>query len=554
LPLPEASPDETLPASILYEDDELLVVHRPAAGEPTLITFADLTFRPKEHSIWGQEAATKLGLNAIGFVAKRENWFPVASVQAAAPAVRAALRGPAMTYGYSMGGYGALKYATLLGAARAFAVCPQTSIAPTEVPWDTRFHKFYKASLHAGMAIGPGEAGEVAVLLADPYMPEDCRHAKRISREAGVNWVRTPFMDHAAIWLLVGGDFLPQVMGMIMEADLAGLAGVMRARRHTSPHWFRHAGNAAFRHNHVPLANRLWLRALELGLAKTIAEQDATRALRERMRALNQAGKRDAARDLALLQADLRPESFAIQAQVGHALLGMQEAAAAEQPFRAALKLRKNVGNVYQGLSVVLSSSGRLKEAVTLCRTGMKLAPGDDGLQIHLGHMLLNSGRVEEAEDVFRSLLEVNPRHSKALLGLSNSLAARGEREEAIEVARSLITEGESDIQAYLWLGQLLLFMGEPEEAEPVFRHAVSLDNASGAAQIGLARALERSGRMEEARYVATRAAEALPNDAKLQAMARRVGPPAPDMVFEEGEVVQPRSRLRRFFGAFLRR
>lgn len=535
---------------ILYEDEHLVVVHQPAKGRPTLITFADLTFRPQGTKIWGEEVTRKLGVNAIGFVARRENWFPAASVAAAAPAVRAATEGPAVTYGYSMGGYAALKHAAVLGAAQSFAVCPQSSIAPADVPSDTRFHRFYQPEHHAAMAVRPGEPGAFSVLLADPYMPEDRRHAERLAA-AGVHWIRTPFMDHASIWLLVDSAFLGTVLGRLLEEDIAGLTALMRDRRHTSPHWFRHAGNAAFRRGHPVLANRLWDRALELGLARIVLDQDIGRLLPQRVGELRNRGRHEAARDLALRQASLRPEEFTSQSHAAHALLGMGEAGVAEAPFRAALALKGNVGHIYQGLSLVLGSQGRTDEAVALCRAGIKAAPKDNGLRVHFGHLLLNTGKVQEAEEQFRAVLEQNATERRALLGLSHTLAARGERAEAIAVARQVISEGATDPDAFLWLGQLLLFIGEPAEAEPVFRDALAAAPDNGAAHVGLARALERTGRVEEARRLIAEAARLLPRDSKVQAIAKRLGPPAP--VRPEEEAVQA-SPLRRWVKAFFSR
>lgn len=546
-------PSTLTQSSLLYEDEHIVVILRPGRGEAaegmTLVTFADLTFRPDGDRIWGQEAAAKLGVTTIGFVARRENWFPAASVAAAAPAVRAALRGPAVAYGYSMGGYAALKYAALVGADRALAVCPQSSIDPAEAPWDTRFHGFHQPGLHAGMSVRPGEPGGFALMLADPYMPEDRRHALRLRDEAGVHWLRTPFMDHASVWLLVESGFLRKVLDLLLAADLPGLAALMRARRHTSPHWFRHVGNAAFRHGHAAMANRLWRRALELGLPPGVAEQDLSRLLRDRMRRLRNANRPEAARDLALLQAALRTEDFHSQAQAAHALLGMGEAAAAEAPFRAALALRGDVGHVYQGLSLVLGSQGRMEEAIALCKRGVKEAPGDGGLRVHFGHLLLNNGKVDEAEEQFRTVLKQDPAHPQALLGLSHTLAARGDRAEAVAVARRMIAEGNTDPQAFLWLGQLLLYMGEPAEAEPVFRDALAGAPESGPAHIGLARALERTGRVEEARRVVAEAAALLPRDAKVQALAKRLGPPSAARA--EVAAGPPPSRLRRWVTAF---
>ncbi|WP_379593329.1 tetratricopeptide repeat protein [Teichococcus globiformis] len=546
---------------ILFEDDHLRVVHQPrriSRGEDevlrdvTLITFSDLTFRPEGTQIWGQEVARKLGVSAIGFVAKRENWFPPASVAAAASAVRQAVPGRAVTYGYSMGGYAALKHAATLGAEASFAVCPQSSISPAEAPWDSRFHRFHRAELNGTMAVRPGESGGFAVMLADPYMPEDRDHAARLSGQAGVHWLRTPFMDHASIWLLVEGDFLGRVMERVLAADLPGLTLMMRERRHNSPHWFRHAGIAAFRRNHVGMANRLWRHALTLGLHPMVLEQDIGRLLPQRVQELRALGRGEAARDLALAQAAAAPTDFTSQSHAGHALLGMAEVAAAEAPLRAALGLRQDVGHIYQGLSLVLGTLGRTDEAVALCRKGIAAAPADAGLRAHFGHLLLNAGQVQEGEAVFRATLEKDPADRQALLGLSHSLAARGEREEAIGIARQAIADGATDAAAFIWLGQLLLFIGDPVEAEPVFRDALAAAPEIGDGHVGLARALERTGRIEEARRVAAEAAAALPQHAKVQAIARRLGPPSVALV--EADAGPPPSSLRRFLGAFFSR
>ena len=123
-----------------------------------------------------------------------------------------------MTYGYSMGGYAALKYARMLGISRALGVCPQASIDPVDVPDDKRFHKFHKRGLHDGMMMTASEAPEFGVLMADPYMANDRTSAELFAR-VGVHWLRTPFMDHATIWLLVETEFLHEVLRLILQAE-----------------------------------------------------------------------------------------------------------------------------------------------------------------------------------------------------------------------------------------------------------------------------------------------------------------------------------------------
>lgn len=137
---------------IIFEDEEIRVVHRPGATPYTLLTFAAVAHRPKDAWIWAEPPIEKLDIEAIGVIGKRENWYPAASMRAAAPAIRPLLRACAVGYGYSMGGYAVLKYGRLLGLTHGLAVSPQTTIDPAEVPQDRRFHRFHDAALHGGMA------------------------------------------------------------------------------------------------------------------------------------------------------------------------------------------------------------------------------------------------------------------------------------------------------------------------------------------------------------------------------------------------------------------
>ena len=106
-----------------------------------------------------------------------------------------------------------------------------------------------------------------------------------------------------------------------------------------------------------------------------------------------------------------------------------------------------------------------------------------------------------------------------------------------------------------IWLGQLLLVVGEPAEAEPHFAEALRLAPQIGAAHIGMARVLERTGRLEQARHVAADAAAALPNDARVQAIARRMGPPeTPKALPVVEQEAPPVGGLRRLLGAFFGR
>ncbi|MCQ4162643.1 tetratricopeptide repeat protein [Roseomonas sp. GC11] len=533
---------------ILYEDEHLLVVHHPADGPFTLITFADMSFRPKEHVIWGQDPAGKLGLNAIGFVPKAENWYPTASVEKAAPAVRAALRGPAITYGYSMGGHGALKHAARLGAEAVLAVSPQDSIDPAEVPWDTRFHKYHDPALHAGMAVRPGEAGAYAVVMADPYLPEDHGQTTRLCERLGAHWVRAPFMDHAAIWRLADHNVLGEALRLALAQDAPGLFQMLRGRRRVSRRWVRQMAAAAMRRGHLRMANRLWRHGRRIGIPANITSTDVQRHTVLRIQALRAQKRQRKARDLALFQPRAWPQDTTLGLRLAAILHNMGEMASCERLYREILGRHPQLVAAYEALGKLLVSQKKQDEAVALCLEALEHMPEQAELRLYLARLLLDLGRAEEAEAQFRTLLEHTPHHPQALLGLSHSMAARGERQAAAELAREAVRELRDDPEACLWLGQLLLYLGEPYEAEPIFRTAVQGLPERAEAHIGWARALERTGHHAAAQRVAAAASATMPEDLRLQALTRRLGPPEEEEREEQGP---PPSRLRLWLREF---
>lgn len=116
-----------------------------------------------------------------------------------------------MTYGGSMGGYGALAYADSVGAHVAFALNPQSTLAPKQVPWETRFPEGRVQDWDGAFA----EAREGMKNLHTAYVAADMRHAmdaKHVERLQQENLcvLNVPFVGH----------FMPahlRNMGMLQE-------------------------------------------------------------------------------------------------------------------------------------------------------------------------------------------------------------------------------------------------------------------------------------------------------------------------------------------------
>lgn len=512
------------PTRILFEDREILVLHRPGRSEHTLVTFGDLTFRPKGDAFWGREAADRLDLDAVGIVARRENWYPLASIEAAAAAVRAALKPRSLGYGYSMGAYGALKHGRRLGLDAVIAVTPQVSIAPADVPADTRFHRFFRPGLHAGMRLAGEDLAPFAVVLADPYDGVDWFHA-RLAAEAGpVHLLRAPHAGHSAIWLLTGSDVLSQVVPPALDGDIAALRALMRERRARSGHWFRLMGRAAHGRGHAAWAEAMWARARALHIPEQILAQERARAGVDRAQRLLALGRRDEAVALARLQAAAAPPEVAgAIGQSAHLLLAAGEGVEAEAAFRRALALQPDGADLHVGLSLALSAQGRQAEATAAARESHAALPEEPEIATHYAHLLVGGGAEAqaEAERLFRAVLARQPAHGLALYGLSLVLAARRRPAEALQVARQASARLPGHAESLAWLARLVMEAGDASAAERLYRRLQRLGPARPEAYAGLAAALRAQGRRTEAIGALRRGLTAVPGDAALAAQLR---------------------------------
>jgi tetratricopeptide (TPR) repeat protein len=519
----------TVPRRVIFRDREIVVVHQPGASAYSLVTFSDLTFRPEGRSFWGEEVATKLGLDTVGVVARRENWFPRASMQAAAAAIRAVLKPQAVTYGYSMGAHGALKHAALLGAASTIAVTPQASIAPADVPWDERFHGFHRMPLHRDMRVSAADVAPFTAVIADPYHELDWRNARMAASATGTHLLRAPLSGHAAIWLLAATETLEAMLAAALAGDAAAMHAVLRQRRAQSGQWFRLMARAAFGRGHARLAENLWTRAGELGVSPAVLRYERAEALADRALRLIALGRVEDAAQACRTLAALSPQAAPRVGRAAHLLLSAGAAAEAEATFRRAIELRPAGADLHLGLSLSMAMQGRAADALAAAAQGHAAAPGDIDLGSHYGHLLnaAGPGRQADAEAIFRAVLAQDPRAGQALFGLSTVLAARGAVAEALVLAHRAAARlpGRPDVQE--WHPRMLLRAGRAMQAERIFRRLAHADASRPAAHLGWADALVALDRRGEAIAALRRGLASLPGDPALAARLRELTAPA---------------------------
>lgn len=264
-PVPDPAPE------CIFDGSHLRAVLWPGKRQDRLIVTFDYRqdgktdFTPDTHLT----TFHRLGYPQIAIKTARNDWYvnPDTVALAAALAPLARRFGRVQMLGFSMGGYGALRFAAALDARSAVIVSPQISIAPGEVPFDTRY---------AGYAQGFDPAiGDLSrcpaprlrgLIVIDPFIPADLEHARRISaRFPGLDIVRLNFGGHPAIRVLRGAGSIPAIQreAMVPRAKSAGIIAAHRAARATSPgYWSRLAYTAA--QHHPTLARIAQARAASL--------------------------------------------------------------------------------------------------------------------------------------------------------------------------------------------------------------------------------------------------------------------------------------------------
>lgn len=214
--------------TLLYDGPHIQVIERPGSSDYALVTFAEMGTRADGRTIWGRSLVEKRDLHALGFVAKAANWYPAADLARACAAALPALArfGTRIGYGFSQGGYAAIKASRPLALSHTIAVSPQASIDPADVA-DDRFRRFFRPELHAGMRVAAGDAPRALHLFYDRAHRDDREQAELIlAAVPGAAAHAMPFTDHDTILAFADSAAFPR----LVEAVIAGRPQAVAAR------------------------------------------------------------------------------------------------------------------------------------------------------------------------------------------------------------------------------------------------------------------------------------------------------------------------------------
>ncbi|HEY8609811.1 MAG TPA: hypothetical protein VIL69_00810 [Roseomonas sp.] len=188
---------------MFHEDHAAQVFYQPGTADYLVITFSELMMQADGRRFWGGEPLQRLGVPALGFVAKRKRWFSDEfmrrSLEASLPKLEG--HGHRITYGFSMGAYGAIRHAARLGARTAIACSPQWTIDPAQLVGQHQpFAEHFREDKHKGMELNSFPADGRLYLFHDPHDRHDAWHAARIREHiAQTVLIGMPFVGHGSV-------------------------------------------------------------------------------------------------------------------------------------------------------------------------------------------------------------------------------------------------------------------------------------------------------------------------------------------------------------------
>ena len=225
----------------LFRSENIAVRRVGARGGVAIVTFGSYTNEPSlDRPGFGEEFLRRAGIDAIHVINRHNRWYQHPEREAALATVAAAVarhHDRAITYGSSMGGYAAFRYARDCAADTAIALSPQFTCDPRIVPWEVR----WQADVVRTRFIEPSfRAAAQQYVCYDPRVVADARHADLIAAVGTTTRILVPFGGHPVGALLAETGVLQAMIRGIVAGDFDPrlVRTQVRRERHASQHQF----------------------------------------------------------------------------------------------------------------------------------------------------------------------------------------------------------------------------------------------------------------------------------------------------------------------------
>jgi hypothetical protein len=228
---------------ILYRS-RALEVRRVASGDGRhqVVTF-DSYHDPRgvDRPGFGEAFFQTEGITAIHVMSHGNDWFQYPEMKSLLPLIRQACASAErlLSYGSSMGGYAALRFAGEIGAHAALALSPQFSLDPRKVPFETRWGPDRRRIRFLRSLDGAIMPGPRRILAYDSALVADRRHAMLLAAEADMILLPLPYAGHPVGGFLNDTRLLRPLVLTALDGsfDAVRFRRAAHDRRTRSAHW-----------------------------------------------------------------------------------------------------------------------------------------------------------------------------------------------------------------------------------------------------------------------------------------------------------------------------
>ena len=189
---------------ILFDGKDIVVIDLSGGQAEGLVTFQSWqlapfgTCDPGRVQGFGEQAFAGEGLDALHVVARGNHWYQSPEMAVAMDLARdfiATRR--AITYGSSMGGYGAIAFGGMLDIP-ALAFVPQCSLDPAVAPFEKRWRAEYDRIAHFDNSLISGPRDRFrGFMFYDPFEPLDKMQVDLLRAATDLVAVPSTFSGHA---------------------------------------------------------------------------------------------------------------------------------------------------------------------------------------------------------------------------------------------------------------------------------------------------------------------------------------------------------------------
>jgi tetratricopeptide (TPR) repeat protein len=156
----------------VFRTADFIVRRVPASGRRTCFV-AFSSFTDVEHldrAGFGEAFLHDMGFDAFHVINRTNLWFHYSEMPEALDLIAKAVQGyeQVITYGSSMGGYAAIRFASAIGAKTAIAISPQYGVTAESSPFEYRWQDFSKLVRHADFPPHHGSAHVTPYIFFDP--------------------------------------------------------------------------------------------------------------------------------------------------------------------------------------------------------------------------------------------------------------------------------------------------------------------------------------------------------------------------------------------------